>query len=75
MTKCGACGMMDRPARKGRPERRCYIKGGWPTNLLRRPNKREVVLMGNELRRFILRFVVSLGVVIMILLLTAPKAC
>jgi hypothetical protein len=31
--------------------------------------------MGNELRRFILRFVVSLGVVIMILLLTAPKAC
>ena len=30
-------------------------------------------LAGNELRRYILRFVVSLGVVIMILLLTAPK--
>jgi len=31
--------------------------------------------MGNEIRRFILRFVVSLGIVVMILLLTAPKAC
>ena len=67
--------MMDKPTRTGRPERRCYIKGGWPTNLLRRPYKREVVLMGNELRRFILRFVVSFGIVVMILLLTAPKAC
>ena len=31
--------------------------------------------MGNKLRRFILRFVVSLSVTIAVLLLTAPKAC
>lgn len=31
--------------------------------------------MGNEFRRFILRFVVSLSIVIMILLFAAPKVC
>lgn len=31
--------------------------------------------MGNDVRKFIFRFVVCLGVIIMILLLTAPKAC
>lgn len=31
--------------------------------------------MGNDVRKFIFRFVVCLGLVIMILLLTAPKAC
>ena len=31
--------------------------------------------MGNDFRGFLLRFVVSLGIVVMILLLTAPKAC
>jgi len=30
--------------------------------------------MGNDFRRIFFRFVVSLGIVIMILLLTAPKA-
>lgn len=37
--------------------------------------KGEVVLMGNGLRRFFFRVVVCLGIVIVILLLTAPKAC
>ena len=36
---------------------------------------RGVVLMGNDFRGFILRLVVSLGIIVMILLLTAPKAC
>ncbi len=31
--------------------------------------------MGNDVRKFIFRVVVCLGIVIMILLLTAPKAC
>ena len=31
--------------------------------------------MGNEFRKFFFRFVVCLGIVIVIFLLTAPKAC
>lgn len=31
--------------------------------------------MGDDFRRFILRFVVCLSIVIVILLLTTPKAC
>ena len=31
--------------------------------------------MGNEFRKIFFRFVVGLGIVIVILLLTAPKAC
>jgi len=31
--------------------------------------------MGNDWRKILFRFVVSLGIVVMILLLTAPKAC
>ncbi len=31
--------------------------------------------MGNEFRKIFFRFVVCLGIVIVILLLTAPKAC
>ena len=33
------------------------------------------MLMGNDLRKILFRFVVCLGIVVMILLLTAPKAC
>lgn len=31
--------------------------------------------MGDDFRKFIFRLVVCLGIVLMILLLTAPKAC
>ena len=31
--------------------------------------------MGNDVRKFIFRLVVCVGIVILIMLLTAPKAC
>ena len=39
------------------------------------PNRGRWLLMGNDLRKIIFRLVVCLSIVIVILLLTAPKAC
>ncbi len=68
MTKFGTYDMMKEQ------NERCYIKAVSPRPS-RRSKMRGVVLMGNDIRKIIFRFVVCAVIVILIMLLTAPKVC
>ncbi len=54
---------------------RCYIRRLAHRYYPVRMPMGEVVRMGNDFRNFLFRFVVCAFIVLMILLLTAPKAC
>ena len=54
---------------------RCYILAVGPPYLKVESMTREVVLMGNGRGMKVLRFVVCAVITVLVMLLTAPKAC